>query len=125
MTPFKPVADGVTVAVRLTPRASRNAVAGIGTVGIGTASSSGTGQAGREQAVLKVMVTAVPESGRANEALVRLLAKEWKVARSSITLVAGAADRNKILHVAGDPADLMTRLTAQSVPTDPPGSSKP
>ncbi|UEM03236.1 DUF167 family protein [Skermanella rosea] len=112
--PFKPVADGVTVAVRLTPRASRNAVAGIG-----------AGQAGREQAVLKVMVTAVPESGRANEALVRLLAKEWKVPRSAITLIAGATDRNKILHVAGDPADLMTRLTTLSVPTDPSGSSKP
>ena len=42
-----------------------------------------------------------------------------------ITLVAGATDRNKILHVAGDPADLMTRLTTLSVPTDPSGSSKP
>lgn len=114
--PFKPAAGGVTVAVRLTPRASRNAVVGIGT---------GVGPAGREQAVLKVMVTAVPESGRANEALVRLLAKEWKVPGSAITLVAGATDRNKILHVVGDPADLMTRLTTLSVPTDPSGSSKP
>ncbi|QQP89254.1 DUF167 domain-containing protein [Skermanella sp. TT6] len=114
--PFRPAAGGVTVAVRLTPRASRNAVVGIGT---------GTGPAGREQAVLKVMVTAVPDSGRANEALVRLLAKQWKVPGSAITLVAGATDRNKILHVAGDPADLMTRLTTLSVPTDPSGSSKP
>ena len=115
--PFRPAAGGVTVAVRLTPRASRNAMAGIG-AGL----SSG---AGREQAVLKVMVTAVPDSGRANEALVRLLAKQWKVPGSAITLVAGATDRNKILHVAGDPADLMTRLTTLSVPTDPSGSSKP
>lgn len=75
--------------------------------------------------MLKVMVTAVPDSGRANEALVRLLAKQWKVPGSAITLVAGATDRNKILHVAGDPADLMTRLTTLSVPTDPSGSSKP
>ena len=99
MTPFKPVADGVRVAVRLTPKASRNAIAGIA-------------EAGQGEAVLKVMVTAVPEAGKANEALIKLLAKEWGVAKSSISLVAGATDRNKIVHVAGDAADLMARLNA-------------
>ena len=64
MTPFKPVADGVRVAVRLTPKASRNAIAGIA-------------DAGQGEAVLKVMVTSVPEAGKANEALIKLLAKEW------------------------------------------------
>ena len=98
MTPFKPVADGVRVAIRLTPKASRNAIAGIA-------------EAGQGEAVLKVMVTAVPEAGKANEALIKLLAKEWGIAKSSISLVAGATDRNKILHVAGDPDDLMTRLS--------------
>ena len=57
------------------------------------------------------MVTAVPEAGRANEALIKLLAKQWGVAKSSISLVAGATDRNKILHVAGDAGDLMARLS--------------
>ena len=98
MTPFKPVADGVRVVVRLTPKASRNAIAGI--------ASSGQGEA-----VLKVMVTAVPEAGKANEALIKLLAKEWGVAKSFISLVAGATDRNKILHIAGDAGDLMVRLS--------------
>ena len=97
MTPFKPVADGVRVAIRLTPKASRNAIAGIA-------------EAGQGEAVLKVMVTAVPEAGKANEALIKLLAKEWGVAKSSISLVAGATDRNKILHIAGDAGDLMARL---------------
>ena len=97
MTPFKPVADGVRVAIRLTPKASRNAIAGIA-------------EAGQGDAVLKVMVTAVPEAGRANEALIKLLAKQWGVAKSSISLVAGATDRNKILHIAGDAGDLMARL---------------
>jgi uncharacterized protein (TIGR00251 family) len=101
LTPFKPAADGVRVAVRLTPKASRNAIAGI--------ASSGQGEA-----VLKVMVTAVPEAGKANEALIKLLAKEWGIAKSAISLVAGATDRNKILHVAGDASDLMARLS----PTD-------
>ena len=98
MTPFKPAVDGVRVAVRLTPKASRNAIAGIA-------------ESGQGEAVLKVMVTAAPEAGRANEALIKLLAKEWGIAKSSISLVAGATDRNKILHVAGDPDDLMTRLS--------------
>ena len=98
MTPFKPVADGVRVAIRLTPKASRNAIAGIAETGQG-------------EAVLKVMVTAVPEAGKANEALIKLLAKEWGIAKSSISLVAGATDRNKIVHVAGDAADLMARLS--------------
>ena len=97
MTPFKPVADGVRVAVRLTPKASRNAIAGIA-------------EAGQGDAVLKVMVTAVPEAGKANEALIKLLSKEWRVPKSSISLVAGATDRNKILHIAGDAGDLMARL---------------
>ena len=57
------------------------------------------------------MVTAVPEAGKANEALIKLLAKEWGVAKSSISLVAGATDRNKILHIAGDAGDLMARLS--------------
>ena len=103
MTPFKPVADGVRVAVRLTPKASRNAIAGIAPSGEG-------------EAVLKVMVTAVPEAGRANEALIKLLAKQWGVAKSSISLVAGATDRNKILHVAGDAGDLMARLSQSEIP---------
>ena len=97
MTPFIPVADGVRVAVRLTPKASRNAIAGIA-------------EAGRGDAVLKVMVTAVPEAGKANEALIKLLAKEWGVPKSSISLIAGATDRNKILHIVGDAGDLMARL---------------
>ena len=102
MTPFKPVADGVRIAVRLTPKASRNAIAGMAASGHG---------AGQGETVLKVMVTAVPEAGKANEALIKLLAKEWGVAKSSISLVAGATDRNKIVHVAGDAADLMARLS--------------
>ena len=97
--PFEPVSDGVRVSVRVTPKASRNAIAGL----------AGTPAGGR---VLKVSVTAVPEGGKANEAVVKLLSKAWKVPRTSLGVVAGATDRNKILHVAGDPAELMRRLSA-------------
>ena len=107
--PFEPAAGGVRVTVRVTPKASRNAVTGL----------ADTAAGGR---ALKLSVTAVPEDGKANEAVVKLLAKLWKLPKSNIALVAGATDRNKILHVAGDPADLMRRLTA-ALPADPRGAS--
>ena len=97
--PFEPVADGVRAVLRVTPKASRNAVTGLADLGEG-------------RKALKVAVTTVPEDGKANEAVIKLLAKLWHVPKSSIAVVAGHTDRNKILHVAGDPADLMRRLAA-------------
>ena len=98
-SPFQAVAGGVRVALRVTPRASRNAVTGL----------ADTAEGGK---ALKVAVTAVPEDGKANEAVIKLLARLWHVPKSSVALVAGQTDRNKILHVAGDSADLMRRLSA-------------
>jgi uncharacterized protein (TIGR00251 family) len=65
----------------------------------------GAGADGRH--VLKVAVTAVPEAGKANRALVKLLAKEWQVAKSDLTIVSGATDRRKTLHLAGNAADVL------------------
>ncbi|MBP2311390.1 DUF167 domain-containing protein [Azospirillum soli] len=96
---IEPVADGVRLSLRVTPKASRNAIGGL----------ADTAPGGK---VLKVSVTAVPENGKANEAVVKLLAKAWKLPKTSLTVVAGATDRNKIVHVAGDPAELMRRLPA-------------
>jgi len=97
--PFEAVTDGVRLSLRVTPKASRNAIAGLADTASG-------------DKALKVTVTAVPENGKANEAVVKLLAKAWKLPKTSLTVVAGATDRNKIVHVAGDPAELMRRLTA-------------
>ena len=97
--PFSVAPDGVRVAVRLTPRARRNRVEGL-------AAEAGGG------AALKVSVTAVPEDGKANAALIALLAKEWRVPRSSIAITRGMTDRHKVLHVAGAPAELLGRLEA-------------
>lgn len=97
--PFESIADGVRVTLRVTPKASRNAVTGLADTADG-------------RKALKVAVTAVPEDGKANEAVIKLLSKLWHVPKSSIAVVAGHTDRNKILHVAGDPADLMRRLAS-------------
>ena len=54
----------------------------------------------------------MPEAGKANEALFRLLAKEWRLPRSRFTITAGAGDRRKTIAVAGDPDAVIARLAA-------------
>jgi uncharacterized protein (TIGR00251 family) len=61
---------------------------------------------------LKVAVTAAPEDGKANAAVIALLAKEWGVAKSAISVVSGATDRRKIVEIRGQPAELMQKLQA-------------
>ena len=97
--PFRAGPDGVAVSVRLTPRASRTAVTGIAAEADGSP-------------VLKAAVTSVSEAGKANAALVALLAKQWRIPKRSITIVAGATDRRKTLHVAGEPVSLLADLEA-------------
>jgi uncharacterized protein len=93
------VADGVRVAVRLSPRARADRLEGIARLADGAA-------------VLKVSVGAPPADGRANDALLRLLAKEWAVPRRDLAIAAGAKSRTKTVHIAGEPSDLLKRLGA-------------
>jgi uncharacterized protein (TIGR00251 family) len=97
--PLSTASDGVRIAVRLAPRSRADRIDGI------TRSPGGA-------AVLKVSVTAPPADGRANEALLRLLAGEWRVPLRDLRLVGGAKSRSKIVHLAGDPALLFERLRA-------------
>jgi uncharacterized protein len=85
--------------LRVAPRASANRV-----VGLATEADGGV--------ALRVMVTAVAEDGKANAAIVKLLSRAWGVTKSQISVVAGAADRRKTLHLAGDPAALLPLLEA-------------
>jgi uncharacterized protein len=89
----------VRVRVRLTPRASANRLAGL------IADPDGG-------IALKIMVTAAAEQGKANDALIALLAKTWRLAKSDISIVAGASDRRKTLHVAGAAPQLLPVLAA-------------
>ena len=89
--------DALRLAVRLTPKASRNALQGVAEDADGGA-------------VIKAQVTAVPENGKANAALCKLLSKDLKVPKSAITIVAGATDRRKTLRIEADPVDVTARL---------------
>jgi hypothetical protein len=95
--PFVAVAGGVRVTLRVTPGASRTGFAGF----------AETANGGR---ALKVSVTAIAEDGRANEAVIKFLAKAWRLPKSSLDLVVGATDRNKVIHVSGSPEQLMPLL---------------
>lgn len=96
--PFELVENGIRLRVRLTPKARENALKGLQPDAEGRLS-------------LKASVTAVPEDGKANEALIKLLSKELRLAKSSIEVIAGASDRNKILLLTGDSRALQDILT--------------
>ena len=83
MIPIRDIAGGASFAVRVQPRAKRNAIAG--TVGD----------------ALKLALTSPPVEGRANQACIELLARVLGVARSSIVIAAGETSRNKIIRVSG------------------------
>jgi uncharacterized protein len=78
---------GVTFAIKLHPRAKKNAIAGE----IGDA--------------LKVSLTAPPVEGRANEACIEFFANLLKVPRSFVTIASGRSSRNKVIRVAGITAE--------------------
>ena len=63
-------------------------------------------------AVLRLRVKAVPDKGRANAAVVALLAKALGVPKSAIAVTAGETARIKTLSVVGDAVALVARLEA-------------
>ncbi|MBY5443390.1 DUF167 domain-containing protein [Rhizobium leguminosarum] len=89
--------DHLRLAVRLTPNGGRDALDGIEVDGKG-------------EAFLKARVTSVPEKGKANKALILLIAKSLRIPKSSISLVSGETARKKILRIDGDPEDLLKKL---------------
>lgn len=63
--------------------------------------------------MIKVSVTAPAQDGRANEALLQLLAKAWRLPRRDLSIVVGAASRSKTVRVAGDPHQLIAKLSGE------------
>ena len=86
------------VALKVTPRAAEDRIAGIA-------------QDADGRAVIKVSVTAAPDRGKANQAVIRLLAKTWRIPKTRIEIVTGVSDRRKGLHIAGEPTQLLQQLS--------------
>nr|WP_255647782.1 DUF167 domain-containing protein [Ensifer sp. IC4062] len=89
--------DHVRLTVRLTPNGGRDAIDGFESAADG-------------EEYLKVRVRAVPEGGKANQALIALLAKQFGIAKNRIALVSGDTQRKKILRIAADPEGIIKRL---------------
>ncbi len=95
--PWRATPDGIVVACRLTPKGGRDAIDGAATLADGTR-------------VLLVRVRAVPEGGKANDALLRLIADKAGAPASRAQLVSGAKSRLTQVAISGDPAALIAAL---------------
>ena len=90
---------GIEIAVRVTPRAARNTL-----------------EPGQAHAVARL--TAPPVDGAANEALVKLVAEHFGVAKRAVRLVAGERARIKRLAIEGD-AEALAKIAAALYQAEP------
>ena len=97
--PLRRDPQGVRLACRVTPKSSRNAIDGLHVASDG-------------KVALKARVTAAPEKGKANKALIKLLGKETGLAPSTMCVIAGEQSRNKTILIEGEPQKLEAALTA-------------
>ena len=98
--------DGFRLRVRLQPGASADRLEGL------ACDASG-------RHYLKARVRAVPEKGKANAALEKLLAKAIKLPRSAVTVIRGGTDRLKTLHIdrAGSATETALRALLEDSPS--------
>jgi uncharacterized protein len=83
MVPINETAQGLTFAVKVHPRARKNAITGT----MGDA--------------LKLALTAPPVEGKANHAVIEFFADLFAIPRSSVTIASGETSRNKVIRIAG------------------------
>ncbi len=91
--------DGVSFAVKVHPRARKNAV---------------TGKLGD---AIKISITSPPLDGKANDACIGLLADSLDLPRSSVTIASGHNSRNKVIRVNGISAQELRQRLAAAMPT--------
>ena len=89
---FEDRGDHLVVNIRAVPRASRDAIAEV----MGDA--------------LKVRIQAPPVEGKANAYLIKFLAKQWKIPKSSFEILSGATGRNKRLRISNPPDKIRKQL---------------
>ena len=91
--PFTQSRDGICLAVRLTPKAAADRIVGVI-------------EDGRGGCALKAAVKAPPVDGKANAALIMLLARQFGLRRRDLAVTQGTHDRSKVITVSGNPATL-------------------
>jgi len=94
---FNVHSDGLTFAIKVSPKSKKNYISNIFLDQ-------------KNQSVLKIYITAPPEDGKANDAIVKLLAKTWKLKKNQIKIIFGLKDKNKIIIIEGNPKNLLEYL---------------
>lgn len=95
---YRAVEGGVRVRLKVQPKARRAGILGLAP--------------DPEGAALRLAVTAPPEDGKANAAVVALLAGALDVARAAVFVVSGATDRRKLVEIRGNAQVLGAALAA-------------
>ena len=102
MEPWRYSTQGISVALRVTPRGGRDDIDGVETLANG-------------RTVVKVRVRAIADGGEANRAVTELLSKALEVPKARVRILSGTTSRLKQIAVDGDPAklgDALRKLTA-------------
>jgi uncharacterized protein len=102
MDPWRYSTEGISVALRVTPRGGRDDIEGLETLANG-------------RTVVKVRVRAIADGGEANRAVTELMAKALGVSKAKVRILSGTTSRLKQIAVDGDPAklgDALRELTA-------------
>jgi hypothetical protein len=91
---LKGAGHGTAIVVRVTTRSSKNEVVGIGPEG-----------------VVKIRLSAAPVDGKANQALIELLAGFFDLPKSSVEIVSGLSSREKLVSLLNiDPQNVQKKL---------------
>lgn len=91
--PITLTSSGVTVRVRVQPRSSQDRIAGL------------------HGGAIKIMLTAPPVEGKANERLIAFLARKLKIPQSALTILSGHTSRDKQVHIVSpDPTGAVLDL---------------
>ena len=98
-SPLRPGRGGMLLAVRVTPKASRDEITGLHAAADGAMS-------------LAVKVTAPPDKGKANKAVIEVLAKASRLPKSAFSIVSGETERNKTVLVTGNCAAVEALIAA-------------
>ena len=89
--------NGLTFAIKVSPKAKKNC---IGDVVLDQ----------NNQPILKIYITAPPEDGKANKAIINLLSKAWNLKKNQIKIVLGTNQRNKVVNIEGNSKILLEQL---------------
>jgi uncharacterized protein len=95
---FHNAKSGAAITVRVTPRSSKNEIAGI-----------------QEDGTIKIRLTAAPVEGQANSGLIKFLSGLLDVAPSRIEIIAGQSGRDKLVTITGMTADEVQNLIVKAI----------